>query len=92
MIILSNLFCFSMQVNTGHQMFLMSKKFSLKYISLKGYICKVDIKTNTKQDASETIALTVMLMYDYYKSLTSIIPHSSSGCPIWGMLQNGIYK
>ena len=71
----------------------MSKKLSLKYISLKGYICKVDIRTNLKQDASEDDALTVMLLYDNYKSFKNIIPHTSSGCPIWQiLLQSGIYQ
>ena len=63
---------------------LMSKKFSLKYISLKGYICKIDIRINIKQGASEADGLTVMLIHNYYKSLTNITLHSSSRCPIWG--------
>ena len=37
-----------------------------------------------KQDVSEFDALTVMLMYDNYKSFKNIIPHTFSGCPIWG--------
>ena len=60
----------------------MSRKWSYKYFSLKGYICKVTI--NLKHNVSKNPSLTIGLMYDNYKLFENMFSQKSSKCPIWG--------
>ena len=59
---------------------MLSKVLPYKFIALKGYICKVDIKFNLENNAPEQNYLSLGWLYDNYKPLENMFSWKRLKC------------